>query len=156
MRKPQLSEQLPERFLRFDRNPHERFLFAPAFSERFCKNWGGPRARVIFGEIIQKTKETLKTQSIKKLKGGRIPLFLSPVHPYKRGGWTPKRPRKKKRGPKTKWGDENFRFFWKQQNPFCNCILKMKRTFSKKPEHPKIPRPGILSDLCLNFTVISV
>ena len=25
-------------------NPHERFSFAPAFSERFFKNWGGPRA----------------------------------------------------------------------------------------------------------------
>ena len=27
-----------------DGNPHERFSFAPAFSERFFKNWGGPRA----------------------------------------------------------------------------------------------------------------
>ena len=25
-------------------NPPERFSFAPAFSERFFKNWGGPRA----------------------------------------------------------------------------------------------------------------
>ena len=25
-------------------NPHEKFSFAPAFSERFFKNWGGPRA----------------------------------------------------------------------------------------------------------------
>ena len=25
-------------------NPHERFSFAPAFSERFFKHWGGPRA----------------------------------------------------------------------------------------------------------------
>ena len=25
-------------------NAHERFSFAPAFSERFFKNWGGPRA----------------------------------------------------------------------------------------------------------------
>ena len=25
-------------------NPPERFSFAPAFSERFSKNWGGPRA----------------------------------------------------------------------------------------------------------------
>ena len=24
-------------------NPPERFSFAPAFSERFVKNWGGPR-----------------------------------------------------------------------------------------------------------------
>ena len=24
--------------------PHERFSFAPAFSERFFENWGGPRA----------------------------------------------------------------------------------------------------------------
>ena len=29
-------------------NPSERFLFAPAFSERFCKNWGGPRAPEVF------------------------------------------------------------------------------------------------------------
>ena len=27
-----------------DGNPRERFSFAPAFSERFFKNWGGPRA----------------------------------------------------------------------------------------------------------------
>ena len=27
-----------------DGNPHERFSCAPAFSERFFKNWGGPRA----------------------------------------------------------------------------------------------------------------
>ena len=26
-------------------NPPERFSFAPAFSERFFKNWGGPRAQ---------------------------------------------------------------------------------------------------------------
>ena len=32
----------------------------------------------------------------------------------------------------------------------------MKRTFSKNPEHPKIPRPRILSDLCRNFTLILV
>ena len=25
-------------------DPHERLSFAPAFSERFLKNWGGPRA----------------------------------------------------------------------------------------------------------------
>ena len=29
---------------RSDGNPHEAFSFAPAFSEHFCKNWGGPRA----------------------------------------------------------------------------------------------------------------
>ena len=27
-----------------DKNPHERFSFAPAFSERLFKNWGGSRA----------------------------------------------------------------------------------------------------------------
>ena len=26
-------------------NPHERFSFAPPFSERFFENWGGPRAQ---------------------------------------------------------------------------------------------------------------
>ena len=30
-------------------NPPERFSFAPAFSERFFKNWGGPRAPEILG-----------------------------------------------------------------------------------------------------------
>ena len=25
-----------------DGNPHERFSFAPSFSERFFENWGGP------------------------------------------------------------------------------------------------------------------
>ena len=29
-------------------NPPERFSFAPAFSERFFKNWGGPRASEVF------------------------------------------------------------------------------------------------------------
>ena len=29
-------------------NPPKRFSFAPAFSERFFKNWGGPRAPSIF------------------------------------------------------------------------------------------------------------
>ena len=29
-------------------NPPERFSFAPAFSERFFKNWGGPRAPDLF------------------------------------------------------------------------------------------------------------
>ena len=28
-----------------DGNPHERFSLAQAFSERFLKNWGGPRAQ---------------------------------------------------------------------------------------------------------------
>ena len=28
-----------------DGNPYERFSYAPAFSEGFFKNWGGPRAR---------------------------------------------------------------------------------------------------------------
>ena len=28
-----------------DGNPHEIFAFAPPFSERFFKNWGGPRAQ---------------------------------------------------------------------------------------------------------------
>ena len=27
-----------------DGNPYERFSFAPTFSERFVKNWGGPRS----------------------------------------------------------------------------------------------------------------
>ena len=35
----------PGAILGVDWNPHERFSFAPAFSERFFKNWGGPRAQ---------------------------------------------------------------------------------------------------------------
>ena len=34
--------------------------------------------------------------------------------------------------------------------------MHFERTFSKDSEHPKLPRPGILSDLCRNFTLISV
>ena len=79
---------------------------------------------------------------------------LSPLHPYKEGGLTPKI-LKKKGVLKKKW-DDDFSVFWKQQNAFCNFVFKMKRTFSKDPEHPKIPRPGILSDLFRNFTLISV
>ena len=33
-------------------NPPERFSFAPAFSERFFKNWGGPRAPEILSETV--------------------------------------------------------------------------------------------------------
>ena len=101
---------------------------------------------------------TLKTQSIKKIeKGGCIPHFLGPLGPppsLKKGGLTPKH--LKKRGSSKKKRDENFSIFWKQQTAFCNYIFKVKRTFSKDPEHPKIPRPGILSDLCRNVTLISV
>ena len=32
-------------------NPPERFSFAPAFSERFFKNWGGPRAPEILDQF---------------------------------------------------------------------------------------------------------
>ena len=34
----------PGAILGIDGNPHERFSFAPALSERFFENWGGPRA----------------------------------------------------------------------------------------------------------------
>ena len=45
-------------------NPPERFSFAPAFSERFFKNWGGPRAperesKSTAPVIIQDTRQTL-------------------------------------------------------------------------------------------------
>ena len=63
---------------------------------------------------------------------------------------------KKKGAPQKKRWMKISAFFWKQQNAFCNFSFKMKRTFSKDPEHPKIPRPRILSDLCRNFTLISV
>ena len=35
----------PGAILGIDGHPHERFSFAPAFSERFFKNWDGPRAQ---------------------------------------------------------------------------------------------------------------
>ena len=34
----------PGAILGIDGNPHESFSFAPAFSKRFFKNWGAPRA----------------------------------------------------------------------------------------------------------------
>ena len=34
----------PEAIPGIDGKPHEQFSFAPAFSELFFKNWGGPRA----------------------------------------------------------------------------------------------------------------
>ena len=37
---------------RIDENPHERFSFAPSFSERFFENWGGPRVQEIFGPMV--------------------------------------------------------------------------------------------------------
>ena len=100
---------------------------------------------------------SLKTQSIKIIKkGDASPFFwapLGPLHPLKK---KEDRPQSilKKRGSSKKKGDEHFCVFWKQQNAFWNFIFKMKRTFSKNHEHPKIPRPGILSDLCRNFTLI--
>ena len=33
-------------------NPPERFSFAPAFSERFFKNWGGPRAPESYSKLL--------------------------------------------------------------------------------------------------------
>ena len=40
-------------------NPHERFSFALAFSERFFKNWGGPRVsdRRCFEQVLGKEKK---------------------------------------------------------------------------------------------------
>ena len=39
-----------------DGHPHERFSFAPLFSERFFENWGGPRVQEISlaesGEVV--------------------------------------------------------------------------------------------------------
>ena len=37
----------PGAILGIDGYPHERFSFAPVFSERFFKNWGGPCAQDI-------------------------------------------------------------------------------------------------------------
>ena len=42
--KPKILGATPGAIPGIDGNPHERFSFAPAFSERFSKNWGGPRA----------------------------------------------------------------------------------------------------------------
>ena len=92
----------------------------------------------------------------KNKKGGCIPLFLGPLGPPPSLKKKEDRPQSilKKKGVLKKKGDEHFCVFWKQQNAFWNFIFKMKRTFSKDHEHPKIPRPGILSDLCRNFTLI--
>ena len=35
-----------------DGHPHERFSFAPPFSERFFENWGGPRVQEIWSLVI--------------------------------------------------------------------------------------------------------
>ena len=43
MGNPTILGAIPGAIHGIDRNPHERFSFAPAFSERFFKNWGGPR-----------------------------------------------------------------------------------------------------------------
>ena len=85
------------------------------------------------------------------------PIFgpLGPLHPYKKKEDWPQNILKKK-GVLKKKRDDSFSVLWKQQIAFCNLIFKMKRTFSKNPEQPKIPRSGILSDLCRNFTLISV
>ena len=93
----------------------------------------------------------------KNKKGGCIPLFLGPLGPppsLKKKEDRPQSILKKKGGPQKKKGDEHFCVFWKQQNAFWNFIFKMRRTFSKDHEHPKIPRPWLLSDLCRNFTLI--
>ena len=48
-------------------NPPERFSFAPAFSERFFKNWGGPRAPEV--QLKENTRHhLLQRLSIDKLK----------------------------------------------------------------------------------------
>ena len=39
--------------------PHESFSFAPAFSERFLKNWGGPRAQE-FGHFRTNVRDVRK------------------------------------------------------------------------------------------------
>ena len=53
-------------------NPPERFSFAPAFSERFFKNWGGPRAP----DFLEKQGEFIKNQDHGKgglsLRGGAV------------------------------------------------------------------------------------
>ena len=44
--KPTILGATPGAIPGIDGNPHEIFSFAHAFSERFFKNWGGPRAPV--------------------------------------------------------------------------------------------------------------
>ena len=43
--KTTILRAIPGAILGNDGHPHERFSFAPVFSERFFKNWGGPHAQ---------------------------------------------------------------------------------------------------------------
>ena len=61
-----------------DGNPHEKISFARAFSKRFFKNWGGPRApdlRLFLGNSLvrpkraKKFKVTLRGDSYACFKG---------------------------------------------------------------------------------------
>ena len=40
-------------------NPHEIFTFDPAFSERFFRNWGGPRAQEYFNVMDLKSLQKI-------------------------------------------------------------------------------------------------
>ena len=56
--KPTILGATPGAIPGFAANPPERFSFAPAFSERFFKNWGGPRVFEGFPWFFsKKTKE---------------------------------------------------------------------------------------------------
>ena len=61
----------PGAILRIDGNPRERFSFAPAFSERFFKNWGGPRAPEI---LLSQENDGCKTVTC-TLGGGHYRLL---------------------------------------------------------------------------------
>ena len=49
----------PGAILGIDGHPRERFSFAPAFSARFFKNWGGPRVQ----DNLERQKITSKNKN---------------------------------------------------------------------------------------------
>ena len=52
-----------------DGNPHERFSFAPAFLERFFKNWGGPRASEQWNSVIDWERSFFHRKELYSSKG---------------------------------------------------------------------------------------
>ena len=75
-------------------NPPERFSFAPAFSERFFKNWGGPRApekltphclAAIFDSQLPSPKLSLKIPPKLPLPLNRGHFFLFQNYPRGKG-----------------------------------------------------------------------
>ena len=56
-----------------DGNPHERFAFGPAFSERFFKNWGGSCASKYSTKLLCKEPELCTVLALNCQKGQHPP-----------------------------------------------------------------------------------